>query len=194
MKWTSCILAAIAFTFSASVAMNAQNPSPAEIQQIAERAYLYAYPMVLLQTTMAVFPVNRLIHVAEFPNASFRLIVRPNADTLYTNAWINLEKEPMLLHVPDSGGRFYLLQFMDSWTETFADPGKRTTGTGETWFACRAGLAWRASSARHTARRADKPGVAARANADQRRGGLRQCSRLPVRHATGSAEPISGSG
>jgi hypothetical protein len=41
----------------------------------------------------------------------------------------------MLLHVPDSAGRFYLLQFMDAWTETFADPGKRTTGTSEAWFA-----------------------------------------------------------
>ncbi|MGA9882860.1 MAG: DUF1254 domain-containing protein, partial [Candidatus Acidiferrales bacterium] len=78
---------------------------------------------------------NRLIHVAAFPDASFRMIVRPNADTLYTNAWIDVSKEPMLLHVPDSGGRFYLLQFMDAWTETFANPGKRTTGTGEAWFA-----------------------------------------------------------
>jgi hypothetical protein len=76
-----------------------------------------------------------MAHVSAFPDASFRLIVRPNADTLYSNAWIDVSKEPMLLHVPDSGGRFYLLQFMDAWTETFADPGKRTTGTGEAWFA-----------------------------------------------------------
>ncbi|MGA2535360.1 MAG: DUF1254 domain-containing protein, partial [Terracidiphilus sp.] len=76
-----------------------------------------------------------LMHVSAFPDASFRLIVRPNADTLYTNAWIDVSTEPMLLHVPDSGGRFYLLQFMDAWTETFADPGKRTTGTSEAWFA-----------------------------------------------------------
>jgi hypothetical protein len=110
-------------------------PRPGEIQEIAERAYIYAYPLVLLQATMAALPVNHLTHVSAFPDASFRLIVRPNADTLYTNAWFDVSKEPILLHVADSGGRFYLLQFMDAWTETFADPGKRTTGTGEGWFA-----------------------------------------------------------
>jgi hypothetical protein len=46
-----------------------------------------------------------------------------------------VSREPVLIRVPDSGGRFYLLQFMDAWTETFADPGKRTTGTAEQWFA-----------------------------------------------------------
>ncbi len=121
--------------------LSAQSPGPGEVQEIAERAYIYAYPFVLLQATMAAVPVNRLVHVSAFPDANFRLIIRPNADTLYTNAWIDVSKEPMLLHVPDSAGRFYLLQFMDAWTETFAAPGKRTTGTGEAWFAI-AGPGW----------------------------------------------------
>jgi hypothetical protein len=125
----------VAFVFTAKAIMNAQSPSPGDVQQIAERAYVYAYPLVLLQETMRILPPNHLAHVPAFPDASFRLIVRPNADTLYSNAWIDVSKEPMLLHVPDSGGRFYLLQFMDAWTETFADPGKRTTGTSEAWFA-----------------------------------------------------------
>jgi hypothetical protein len=115
--------------------INAQIPGPGEIQEIAERAYIYAYPLVLLEATMSALPINHLTHVAAFPDANFRLIVRPNADTLYTNIWFDVSKEPMLLHVADSGERFYLLQFMDAWTETFADPGKRTTGTGEAWFA-----------------------------------------------------------
>lgn len=121
--------------------INPDNPGPDEIQEISERAYIYAYPLVLLGATMSALPVNRLVHVSAFPDADFRLIVRPNADTLYTNAWIDVSNEPMLLHVADSGGRFYLLQFMDAWTETFADPGKRTTGTGEAWFAV-AGPGW----------------------------------------------------
>lgn len=114
--------------------MNAQIPA-GQIREIAELAYIYGYPLVLLEATMAALPVNHLTHVSAFPDANFRLIVRPNADTLYTNAWFDVSKEPMLLHIADSGGRFYLLQFMDAWTETFADPGKRTTGTGEGWFA-----------------------------------------------------------
>jgi len=136
--------AASAFAFAvllfATPMSNAQtNNSPSlaqsEVEEIAERAYIYAYPLVLLEATMSALPVSRLVHVSAFPDANFRLIVRPNADTLYTNAWIDVSGEPMLLHVADSGGRFYLLQFMDAWTETFADPGKRTTGTGEAWFA-----------------------------------------------------------
>jgi hypothetical protein len=131
---------ALAVSLFAALVINGQtihppSTAPSEIEQIAERTYIYAYPLVLLQATMSTLPVNRLAHVSAFPDASFRLIVRPNADTLYTNAWIDVSREPMLLHVADSGGRFYLLQFMDAWTETFADPGKRTTGTGEAWFA-----------------------------------------------------------
>jgi hypothetical protein len=135
LKPIRCALALLALIASTNFNMLAQNPNSDNVQQIAERAYIYAYPLVLLEETLRVMPPNHLVHVSAFPDASFRLIVRPNADTLYTNAWIDVSKEPMLLHVSDSAGRFYLLQFMDAWTETFADPGKRTTGTKEAWFA-----------------------------------------------------------
>jgi hypothetical protein len=118
-----------------------QRVSLSDVREIAGRAYVYAYPLVLLEATESVMPVNHLTHVSAFPDASFRLIVRPNADTLYSTAWLDVSKEPILLHVPDTGGRFDLLQFMDAWTETFADPGKRTTGTSEAWFAI-AGPGW----------------------------------------------------
>ncbi len=127
--------ATIAFAISARIIINAQVPGPNETRGIAERAYIYAYPLVVMEATGAAMPLNHLTHVAEFPDANFRLIVRPNADTLYSTAWLDVAKEPLFLHVPDSGGRFYLLQFMDAWTETFAVPGKRTTGTSEAWFA-----------------------------------------------------------
>ena len=151
MRKMGCALAMVALAFNANFIMKAQNPSPGEVRQIAEHAYVYAYPMVLLQETMRVLPPNHLVHVSAFPDASFRLIVRPNADTLYTNAWIDVSNEPMLLRVPDSGGRFYLLQFMDAWTETFADPGKRTTGTGEAWFAL-VGPGWNGQLPPHVTR------------------------------------------
>lgn len=113
---------------------DAQKNSP-DLQEIAERAYVFAYPLVLIETTRAGQPTNNFTHVPQFPRPDTRKVVRPNADTLYTMAWIDLSKEPILIHVPDSNGRFYLLQFMDAWSETFANPGKRTTGTGERWFA-----------------------------------------------------------
>ena len=83
------------------VPVAAQNLSPNEAK-IAERAYIYSYPLVVMEATGAAMPLNHLTHVAEFPDANFRLIVRPNADTLYSTAWLDVSKEPLLLHVPDS--------------------------------------------------------------------------------------------
>ena len=131
MKRTLFSICAVALTASMMVMTNAQSPAPNDLTAIAERAYIYAYPLVLIEATGPAMPLNHLMHLRAFPNANFRLIVRPNADTLYSKAWLDVSEEPMLIHVADSGGRFYLLQFMDAWTETFADPGKRTTGTGK---------------------------------------------------------------
>jgi hypothetical protein len=74
-------------------------------------------------------PKNAFHHFRTYPPADFREVVRPNFDTLYSSAWLDLTKEPMVLSIPDSGGRYYLVPLMDMWTDAYAAPGKRTSGT-----------------------------------------------------------------
>jgi len=61
--------------------------------------------------------------------------VSPNADTLYSFAWLDLSKEPIVLSLPDTKGRYYVMQMIDAWTDVFAAPGPRTTGMGKRDFA-----------------------------------------------------------
>ena len=74
--------------------------------------------------------MNAFTSFKAFPPAEFRDVVRPNFDTLYSIAWLDMSKEPVIVTAPDTAGRFYLLPMIDMWTDVFAVPGKRTTGTG----------------------------------------------------------------
>lgn len=127
----------------------AQAPlSDGELTDIALEAYLYAYPLVIMDVTRQVgtnceaangakmcAPLNQFANVPAFPDAAFTDVVRPNADTLYSTIWFDVTREPLVIHVPDSGGRYYLLPMLDLWSDVFASPGKRTTGTSEQTFA-----------------------------------------------------------
>src|SRR4029077_20769219 len=118
-----------------------------EAYEIGIEAYTYLYPLVLMDATrrqavnveagkfIGRGPMNAFINVQTFPPADFRDVVRPNFDTLYSIAWLNLTKEPLIVSVPDTQGRYYLLPMLDMWTDVFASPGKRTTGTGSNRFA-----------------------------------------------------------
>src|SRR5579864_808478 len=144
----------LAILFAASLSAQnkpAEAASTAEIRQIAQKAYVFAYPMVVMDVTRRATTqggggyrqlANRFAHAQYFPDDRFRQVIRPNADTLYSVSWLDLSKEPVLLHVPDTKGRYYLFQLLDAWTETVASLGKRTNGTAEAWFAI-AGPGWK---------------------------------------------------
>ncbi|NET42860.1 MAG: DUF1254 domain-containing protein [Okeania sp. SIO2B3] len=109
-----------------------------DIAEIATQAYIYAYPLVLLEKTRQATtnvtqpidtcaPMNQFAHLREFPNASFKQVARPNVDTLYSSAFFDLSDGPLVLSVPDTD-RYYLLPILDMWTDVVAVPGTRTTG------------------------------------------------------------------
>jgi hypothetical protein len=108
-----------------------------EADEIAVEGFLYGYPLVLMDLTRraAAFPVNQFSHARAFPDARWNDVVRPNADTLYSQLWFDVSNEPLVIHIPSSAGRYYLLPLLDMWTDVFDSPGTRTTGGGEQAFA-----------------------------------------------------------
>jgi hypothetical protein len=142
------LLACLAFTVS-SLAARAAEPVPADpVKALARDAYFYAFPIVLMDITRqqatnvpnAVTmpmraPVNQFVHFRTYPKADAKEVVRFNFDTLYSAAWADVSKEPIILSVPDTNGRYYLIPFLDMWTDVFNSPGMRTTGTKARNFA-----------------------------------------------------------
>jgi DNA sulfur modification protein DndE len=144
------VLAMIVGSFVLSAPAGAAHPeamSEAKALKIATEAYIYGYPLVMMEMTRRKLtnvaipdgfhgaPMNQLSHARQFLTAGFTDVVAPNNDTLYSQAWMDLSKEPLVLHVPDSAGRYYLMPMLSAWTNVFASPGARTTGTGAGDFA-----------------------------------------------------------
>ena len=113
---------------------------------LATDAYIYGYPLVTMEMTRRVMtnvaspeatraPMGQILKARSYPDASFRDVTAPNADTLYTTAWIDVGKEPWVLSLPDMKGRYYLMPMLDGWTEVFQVPGTRTTGSGAQTYA-----------------------------------------------------------
>src|SRR5262249_39507483 len=104
-----------------------------EAEAIATLGYLFGYPLVLMDRTCTFMHegTNRFDHFESFPDATRKDVVSPNVDTLYSSAWLDLSKEPIVLSVPDTGKRFYMMQMLDAWTNVIASPGTRTTGNGK---------------------------------------------------------------
>lgn len=107
----------------------------------AVQAYLYTYPLVSVEVTRrqstncpapdpstGVAPMNQFGHLNFLPDAKFTGVVRPNVDTLYTSMFFDVSSEPLVVSVPDMGGRYHLFPLMDMWTNVDASPGPRTLG------------------------------------------------------------------
>ncbi|HXX52813.1 MAG TPA: DUF1254 domain-containing protein [Xanthobacteraceae bacterium] len=138
--WATLLSAALIGLQAACGARAQSAITEQEAHAIGVQAYLYFYPIVTMDLTRRQLtnverpegihaPMNTFVSLKEYPSADMRVVVRPNFDTLYTSAYLDLMAEPMVVSAPDTGGRYYLLPMLDMWTDVFASPGWRTTGT-----------------------------------------------------------------
>jgi hypothetical protein len=142
---TSLVAAALIAMFALAGATALAQPPPAltadEAVGVATDVYIYGYPLVTMEMTRRVMtnverpegtraPMFNLRSLREYPTAAFKDVTAPNADTLYSVAWLNLAQEPWVLHIPDMGDRYYLFPLLNGWTEVFQVPGKRTHVNG----------------------------------------------------------------
>jgi hypothetical protein len=121
----------------------AQSLASAEARQIAEDAYIYGYSLITTEVTRIQgsnvakpegikAPTGQFGNVGRYPPADFRLVSAPNADTLYSFAWLDLA-EPQVFSHPDMGDRFYLFEITDLWmSDSEKSPSKRTASGTDT--------------------------------------------------------------
>ena len=137
----AALLGAVLAAGALPAARAADAISEQEAHAIGVEAYVYFYPLVTMDLTRRQLtnggpeaspiqgPMNTFVNIGAYPTADMKVVVRPNFDTLYSSAWLDLTKEPVIVSAPDTGGRYYLLPMLDMWTDVFASPGWRTTGT-----------------------------------------------------------------
>jgi hypothetical protein len=121
-------------------------PTPQQARQLGADAFIFGFPLLAMTTAMCHTtgvpaptgeraPLNHFAHIRRFPDASFHAIVGANADTLYSQAWLDLAEEPILLELPDTGGRSYLMTLLDAWSNVIASLGPRTANAGKRAYA-----------------------------------------------------------
>jgi hypothetical protein len=148
VRAANCLLAALAVAALVAACGKSEPPPPPpapkaaapaaptadqELQRLAREVYVYAYPLVLMDVTREVMtaktPINTFQNKRAFPDPSFTDVVSPNVDTLYSIAWLDLSNGPVILSLPDTKGRYFLMPMLDAWSNVFQSPGTRTTGT-----------------------------------------------------------------
>jgi hypothetical protein len=134
----------------ASVGAVAAPPLDAgQARSIASDAYVYAYPLVLMDVARQVqtnveaadtamgggAPANQFTHMRRPADALLHGVSYPDVETLWSSLWFDVSKEPLLIEIPDAGGRYYTMTLADMWTDVFAAPGTRTVQDGSQVYA-----------------------------------------------------------
>lgn len=125
--------------FATALPSRVQALTTEEAEAIAIDAYIYGYSLITTEVTRVQMtnvpemeglhmPMGQLLSIKRYPPADFRGVSAPNADTLYSIAWLDLGKEPMVFSHPDMGERFFMFPMYSLWMPVIESPGSRTTG------------------------------------------------------------------
>jgi len=101
--------------------------------------YVYGYPLVMMDVTREVItatpssgeyqaPINQFGRIRTYVDPDFKNVVRISVNSLWSHAWLDLDKEPMIISVPDMDGRYIVVQGLNMWTDDFMSVGTRTNG------------------------------------------------------------------
>ena len=124
------VLTMLSFGVLSASAAEKTQPDTDDVWKMVSEAYIYAFPLVLTDATKTLStntdgtvagraPVNQFNHAKKLADASFRLVVTPNVDTVYSQAWLDISREPMIYVLPETD-RFCNVQLLDAWTNTAA--------------------------------------------------------------------------
>ena len=97
-----------------SGAGEAANEADEELWALTEEAYIFCYPLVLMEMTTRTMPENTLVHARTLATADDKSVVTLNVDTLYTQIMLDVSDEPIILTLPETD-RFMEMQVMDAW-------------------------------------------------------------------------------
>ena len=151
MKLSTRVIAAAALAGVASFGVTAGSATALTttqkkaIQKVGSNAYIYGYAPVYMNTSISRFPTNALLNVRYLATDQTRAIVKPNADTLYTIAVLDVGAEPVIVKTPATGSRYFGLELLDSYTNVFGYIGSRVTGTSGGYYAI-VGPNWKSST------------------------------------------------
>lgn len=126
--------------FAAEAHRKAADLTVREAREIAAETYVYLYPLVVMDLTRLRMtncaagqlpgrsPMNSFAHARAFASGGEKEFQRPAFDALASSAWLDVAREPMILSIPETAGRYYIMQMHDMWGEVFAAPGTRALG------------------------------------------------------------------
>src|SRR5689334_21704210 len=129
------LAAPVALPAASGAAVSPTDPAYQKALRLGSEAYVYGIPLLdsdrvfLTSTSVNVpngsggGPVNAFSHVRRLANPNDKTVVAPNHDTLYSMAWLDLRRQPVVMHMPKVRGRFVVFELLDPYTENFANIG-----------------------------------------------------------------------